>query len=40
VCVKYVDLGVIVLGFPFTDPPTPLSIKGAEVLAAKLDALP
>ena len=31
---------VIVLKFPFTDPPTPLSIKGAEVLAAKLDALP
>ena len=31
---------VVALQFPFTDPPTPLSIKGAEVLAAKLDALP
>ena len=31
---------VIVLQFAFTDPPTPHSIKGAEVLAAKLDALP
>lgn len=31
---------VVALPFSFTDPPTPLSIKGASALAAKLDALP
>lgn len=31
---------VVPLAFSFTDPPTPLSVKGAEVLAGKLDALP
>jgi len=31
---------IVMLPFPYTDPPTPMSITGVQVLKAKLDGLP